>query len=149
MLLINKGNKLMPNIRKITKYWVKTQITEKAKKILRCPVCRIWTDDASGQQTPFGVGLGGEDPLNQNLTDEQKIAMATSFVKNMVRLGELQNTGALIPPDQWEELKWSLVSFNKIGRSFFESVKSAGNEYSEDYKYQNKWFVNFRVPDWA
>jgi hypothetical protein len=153
MLLIKTfvgRNKTMSKLRKGNKQDVKNDITNQAKNILEtseCPVCRVWVNGAGGRQISFGVGLGGEDPLNRPLSKEEKKAMATRFVRNMSKVGEIQKTGNLIPALQWEDLKWILVSFKEIGSSYFESAKSY--EQTEEYKCQRKWFLNFQPPDWA
>jgi hypothetical protein len=140
----------MPNQRKPNKQDVKTIITNQARERLKasgCPVCSVWVDGAGGRQIPFSVALGGEDPLNRPLSKEEKDAMAAMFVRNMSIVGEIQKTGNLIPACQWENLKWTLVSFKEIGSSYFESAKSY--EQSEEYRFQHKWFLNFQPPDWA
>jgi len=135
-------------VRKNNRQVLKSCVTNRTKLYPNNPVCAEWNRKALGAQTSLDVAIGGINPLNQTLNEQQISAFADQLIARMVSVGATQQTGELISQCLWDNgHRFVLVMAPWIGRSYFDSV-SPHLKGTHQYGVQKKWWENYTPPDW-
>jgi hypothetical protein len=135
-------------LRKDNRYKLKSLVNNRAALHPNNPVCAGWIKKASGAQTSLDVAIGGINPLNQTLNEQQFSAFADQLIERMVSVGATQQTGELISQCLWDNgHRFVLVMAPWIGRSYFDNV-SLHLKGTHQYNAQLQWWENYTLPDW-
>ena len=136
------------SVRKNNRQSLKRKVTQGVQQYPDNPVCAEWVKRASGAQTVLDVAIGGVDPLNRGLTEQQIGTFADQLIEKMVSVGEMQLKGKLISDRSWDDgNRFILVMAPWIGRAYFNSV-SPHLKGTRQYRDQEKWWENYTPPVW-
>jgi hypothetical protein len=138
----------MSEHKKYNQNLLKRKVSQRAQQYPDNLVCAEWIKKASGAQTVLDVAIGGVDPLNRVLTENQLTTFADQLIERMVSVGEAQKRGVLMSNHLWDDgNRFILVMAPWIGRAYFDSV-SPHLKGTCQYRIQEKWWENYTPPDW-